>query len=115
MNTINERIEYFERSIINNNPEVERFGMYINEGRLYLSDLSIRNGSRCMGYGSRVMEQVVQFGINEGMDVYCIPSSESDEDERLVRFYGRFGFEVERDYGSSVVSMVRKSGGNNKW
>lgn len=108
MDNMSERIQLFERTVINSVPEVERFGMYVNGGRLYLSDLSIYSGSRCNGYGSRVMEQVVSFGKKVGMDVYCIPSSDSDEDERLMRFYGRFGFEVERDYGCGVITMVKR-------
>ena len=110
-NNINDRVEWFERYVINNIPGVERFGMYVNEveGRLYLSDLSIRKDSRNRGYGNMVMKQVLRLSDELGMDVYCIPSSDTDEDERLMGFYSRHGFNIECDYGGDgVVSMVRK-------
>ena len=109
-NNINNRVEWFERYVINNIPGVERFGIYVNgdEGKLYLSDLSIRNNCRGKGFGTMVMESLVRFGEDVGMDIYCIPSSDTDEDERLMGFYSRFGFIVMDEYGDGVVRMVKK-------
>ncbi len=112
MDTINERIEVFERNVINEYIQIDRFGVYINDsGSVYLSDMYVREEYRGQGVGGEVMGRLCEFADGYGLDIRCIPSSDDDGggDERLMRFYGRFGFEVERDYGSSVVSMVRKS------
>ena len=112
MDTINERIEVFERNVINEYIQIDRFGVYINDsGSVYLSDMYVREEYRGQGVGGEVMGRLCEFADINGLDIRCIPSSDDDGggDERLMRFYGRFGFEVERDYGSSVVSMVRKS------
>lgn len=111
MNTINERIEYFERNIINEYIQIDRFGVYMDDsGSVYLSDMYVKEKCRGQGVGGEVMGRLCEFADTNGLDIRCIPSSDDDGggDERLVRFYGRYGFVVEREYGSSVISMVRK-------
>ena len=68
---------------------------------------------RGSGVGGEVMGRLCEFADANGMDIRCIPSSDDDGggDERLLRFYGRYGFLVVREYGGSVMEMVRKSCG----
>jgi len=40
--------------------------------------------------------------------VYLVSDDDGGGDERLLRFYGRYGFEVVCEYGGCVVEMVRK-------
>ena len=81
-----------------------------DSGRIYLSDMYIREDRCGQGVGGAVMKRLCEFADREKMSIWCIPSSEDDGsgDERLVRFYSKFGFEVEREYGYNVVSMSRK-------
>jgi GNAT superfamily N-acetyltransferase len=112
MNTINERIEYFERNIINEYTQIDRFGVYMDDsGSVYLSDMYVREEYRGQGVGGEVMVRLCLFADTNGLDIRCIPSSDDDGggDERLLRFYERYGFVVDSDYGCGVVSMVRKS------
>ena len=107
-------VEQFERGIINDYSQVDRFGVYMDEcGCIYLSDMYVKEQYRGQGVGNEVMGRLCEFADTNGLDIRCIPSSDDDGggDERLLRFYGRYGFDVVREYGGSVVEMVRKSGG----
>jgi GNAT superfamily N-acetyltransferase len=111
MDDINGRVEAFERNVINEYIQIDRFGVYMDDGGgVYLSDMYIREEYRGQGVGGEVMGRLCEFADSHGLDIRCIPSSDDDGggDERLVRFYGRYGFVVEVDYGSGVVEMVRK-------
>jgi GNAT superfamily N-acetyltransferase len=107
-------VEQFERSIINEYIQIDRFGVYVDDnGYIYLSDMYVKDKYRGQGVGGEVMGRLCEFADTNGLDIRCIPSSDDDGggDERLLRFYGRYGFEVVREYGGCVVEMVRKSGG----
>ena len=107
-------VEHFERSIINEYMQMDRFGVYVdNNGYIYLSDMYVKEQYRGSGVGGEVMVRLCEFADVNGMDIRCIPSSDDDGggDERLLRFYGRYGFVVVREYGGSVMEMVRKSCG----
>ena len=107
-------VEQFERGIINDYSQLDRFGVYMDEcGCIYLSDMYVKEQYRGQGVGNEVMGRLCEFADTNGLDIRCIPSSDDDGggDERLLRFYGRYGFDVVREYGGSVVEMVRKSGG----
>ena len=106
-------VEQFERDIINDYIQVDRFGVYIDEGGyLYLSDMYVKEMYRGQGVGSEVMGRLCEFADEYNMDIRCIPSSDDDGggDELLMRFYSRYGFEVSRNHGCGVIEMVRKSG-----
>lgn len=103
-------VEHFERSIINEYMQMDRFGVYVdNNGYIYLSDMYVKEQYRGSGVGGSVMVRLCEFADANGMDIRCIPSSDDDGggDERLLRFYGRYGFVVVREYGGSVMEMVR--------
>ena len=107
-------VEHFERSIINEYMQMDRFGVYVdNNGYIYLSDMYVKEQYRGSGVGGEVMVRLCEFADTNGMDIRCIPSSDDGGggDERLLRFYGRYGFLVVREYGGSVMEMVRKSCG----
>ena len=104
-------VEQFERGIINDYIQVDRFGVYMDEcGYIYLSDMYVKEQYRGQGVGNDVMGRLCEFADTNGLDIRCIPSSDDDGqgDERLLRFYGRYGFLVVREYGGCVVEMVRK-------
>ena len=107
-------VEHFERSIINEYMQMDRFGVYVDDnGYIYLSDMYVKEQYRGSGVGGDVMVRLCEFADANGMDIRCIPSSDDEGggDERLLRFYGRYGFDVVREYGGSVMEMVRKSCG----
>jgi GNAT superfamily N-acetyltransferase len=104
-------VEQFERGIINDYIQVDRFGVYMDEcGYIYLSDMYVKEQYRGQGVGNDVMGRLCEFADTNGLDIRCIPSSDDDGqgDERLLRFYGRYGFDVVMEYGGCVVEMVRK-------
>ena len=104
-------VEQFERGIINDYIQLDRFGVYMDEcGCIYLSDMYVKEVYRGQGVGGEVMGRLCEFADTNGLDIRCIPSSDDDGqgDERLLRFYGRYGFKVVREYGGCVVEMVRK-------
>ena len=104
-------VEQFERGIINDYIQLDRFGVYMDEcGCIYLSDMYVKEVYRGQGVGGEVMGRLCEFADTNGLDIRCIPSSDDDGqgDERLLRFYGRYGFLVVREYGGCVVEMVRK-------
>ena len=106
-------VEQFERDIINDYIQVDRFGVYIDEGGyLYLSDMYVKEMYRGQGVGSEVMGRLCEFADTNKLDIRCIPSSDDDGsgDERLILFYKRYGFEVSMNHGCGVIEMVRKSG-----
>ena len=103
-------VEHFERSIINEYIQIDRFGVYVdNNGYIYLSDMYVKEHYRGQGVGGEEMVRLCEFADTNGLDIRCIPSSDDDGagDERLLRFYGRHGFVVLREYGGCVVEMVR--------
>ena len=105
-------VEQFERGIMNEYSQMDRFGVYMDgDGYLYLSEMYVKEGSCGQGVGGTVMVRLCLFADINGLDIRCIPCSDDDGsgDERLMRFYGRYGFEVVREYGGYVVEMVRKS------
>ena len=107
-------VEQFERGIINDYIQLDRFGVYMDEcGCIYLSDMYVKEVYRGQGVGGEVMGRLCEFADTNGLDIRCIPSSDDDGqgDERLLRFYGRYGFLVVMEYGGCVVEMVRKSCG----
>ena len=111
MDMLNNRVDEFERYIINKYIQMDRFGVYMDDGGyLYLSEMYVKSEYRGRGYGSLVMDELCLFADTNGLDMRCIPSSDDDGvgDERLVRFYGRYSFEVDDDYGYGVVSFLRK-------
>ena len=104
-------VEQFERGIINDYIQLDRFGVYMDDsGCIYLSDMYVKEVYRGQGVGNEVMGRLCEFADTNGLDIWCIPSSDDDGqgDERLLRFYGRYGFGVDDDYGYGVVSVVRK-------
>ena len=104
-------VEQFERGIINDYIQLDRFGVYMDDsGCIYLSDMYVKEVYRGQGVGGEVMGRLCEFADTNGLDIRCIPSSDDDGqgDERLLRFYGRYGFLVVREYGGCVVEMVRK-------
>lgn len=104
-------VEQFERGIMNEYSQMDRFGVYMDEcGCIYLSDMYVKEQYRGQGVGNEVMGRLCEFADTNGLDIRCIPSSDDDGqgDERLLRFYGRYGFGVDNDYGYGVVSVVRK-------
>ena len=103
-------VEQFERDIINDYIQVDRFGVYIDEGGyLYLSDMYVKEMYRGQGVGSEVMGRLCEFADTNKLDIRCIPSSDDGSgDERLILFYKRYGFEVSMNHGCGVVSMERK-------
>ena len=104
-------VEQFERGIINDYIQLDRFGVYMDDsGCIYLSDMYVKEVYRGQGVGGEVMGRLCEFADTNGLDIRCIPSSDDDGggDERLLRFYGRYGFEVVMEYGGCVVEMVRK-------
>ncbi len=104
-------VEQFERGIINDYIQLDRFGVYMDEcGCIYLSDMYVKEQYRGQGVGNDVMGRLCEFADTNGLDIRCIPSSDDDGggDERLLRFYGRYGFLVVMEYGGCVVEMVRK-------
>ena len=114
MESMEYMVEHFERCIINEYIQIDRFGVYVdNNGYIYLSDMYVKDKYRGQGVGGEVMGRLCEFADTNLMDIRCIPSSDDDGggDERLLRFYGRYGFVVLREYGGCVVEMVRKSGG----
>ncbi len=115
MDNTKNMVEQFEMCIINDYIQVERFGVYIDEGGyLYLSDMYVKESYRGQGVGGEVMSRLCLFADEYKMDIRCIPSSDDDGcgDDRLMRFYGRYGFEVSRNHGCGVIEMVRKSYNN---
>lgn len=107
-------VEQFERGIMNEYSQLDRFGVYMDDdGYLYLSEMYVKDGSCGQGVGGAVMGRLCEFADTNGLDIRCIPCSDDDGsgDERLLRFYGRYGFEVSSNYGCWVIEMVRKSGG----
>ena len=103
-------VEHFERSIINEYIQIDRFGVYVDDnGYIYLSDMYVKEHYRGQGVGGEVMGRLCEFADTNLMNIRCIPSSDDDGggDERLLRFYGRHGFVVFREYGGCVVEMVR--------
>ena len=103
-------VEHFERCIINEYMQMDRIGVYVDDnGYIYLSDMYVKDKYRGQGVGGEVMGRLCKFADTNGLNIRCIPSSDDDGggDERLLRFYGRYGFEVVREYGGCVVEMVR--------
>lgn len=104
-------VEQFERGIMNEYSQMDRFGVYMDDsGCIYLSDMYVKEQYRGQGVGNDVMGRLCEFADTNGLDIRCIPCSDDDGcgDERLLRFYGRYGFLVVCEYGGCVVEMVRK-------
>lgn len=103
---IDYNISEFEKYLVTKYNSIHSIGMYMERGFLYLSELVIKSECRNCGDGSRIMGELCEFADNNRLNMDCIVSSDSGEDERLVKFYSRFGFMVVQKEG--VEFMERK-------
>jgi GNAT superfamily N-acetyltransferase len=113
---ISSEVANFENGIKSRYPQLEEFGIYYDATikALFFSDLYIKEEFKEQGIGSKIMMEVNQFADRLKVPIVLIPESEDDDQQRLIRFYKKFGFIVNTgknmDYAFRVpgaVSMYR--------
>jgi GNAT superfamily N-acetyltransferase len=67
------------------------------------------------GFGSQAMENIVNAADKHGVDLMVVPSGTRKSSDRLIDFYGRFGFsedgDVMRRAALSDPDMLKARGG----
>jgi len=108
----------FESSLMSKYPQIDKLGMYIQSNNvLFLSELYIKKKFRGEGYGSNIMRDIIDFADKHNLAITLVPEPESLKKSaviRLVDFYKRFGFVINKgkhmDYELSIpfsMSMYR--------
>jgi len=60
---------------------------------IYLSLIQIKKIYRCQGYGSRVMQDIIEFAENNQIEIWLYATNIFGSDlERLYAFYLKLGF-----------------------
>ncbi len=64
------------------------------DGEVFVGNLNVPEGERGSGVGTAVMQSLVDAADRQGVTLFLAPAGEpgSDYANRLVQFYGRFGF-----------------------
>jgi len=87
------------------------------EEALFINDISIKPEYQGKGYGSKIIQSVIEYAEKQGMPValrasvgghYDTKSNMSQQD--LITFYKKFGFELRPDlsnFGHDEIFMVR--------
>jgi len=67
------------------------------------------------GFGSQAMENIINTADKHGIDLMVMPSGVSKSSDRLIDFYGRFGFSEDGDLmrraALSDPDMLKAHGG----
>ena len=100
-------VQQFENSLKQKYPQIEQLGMYIQSGgSLYISDLYIKPEFIGQGFGSTIMQEMVQFADKYKLPIVLLPEAERGSNTKLILFYKKFGFVVNtgrhKDFSLSI-------------
>ena len=114
---LNTKISKFEQQLKIKYPQLDEIGLYMDDGKLFLSDLYISPKFRGKGFGSKVMIDIVQFADQYKLVMELIPDAlEEKHYFNLITFYKKFGFKEYPKTGlraadPKIYSMYRNVGG----
>lgn len=102
-------VEKLENDIKSKYPQLHQIELFMDgdKNSLFLGDVSVKDQFRGTGVGTRVMNDIVAFADANGVPIVLIPNPESETKaavNRLILFYNRFGFVVNR--GKNVDSFL---------
>lgn len=102
-------VEKLENDIKSKYPQLHQIELFMDgdKNSLFLGDVSVKDQFRGTGVGTRVMNDIVAFADANGVPIVLIPNPESETKaavKRLILFYNRFGFVVNR--GKNVDSFL---------
>lgn len=113
-------VEKLENDIKSKYPQLHQIELFMDgdKNSLFLGDVSVKDQFRGTGVGTRVMNDIVAFADANGVPIVLIPNPESETKaavKRLILFYNRFGFVVNRGKNADSflsdpdgVSMYRR-------
>lgn len=111
------KISKFEQQLKIKYPQLDEVGMYMDAGKLFLSDLYINPKFRGQKFGTKVMTDIVQFADQNKLVMELIPDAlEEKHYFNLIRFYKKFGFKAHPKVGlraadPKIYSMYRNVNG----
>ena len=102
-------VEKLENDIKSKYPQLHQIELFMDgdKNSLFLGDVSVKDQFRGTGIGTQVMNDIVAFADANGVPIVLIPNPESETKaavKRLILFYNRFGFVVNR--GKNVDSFL---------
>lgn len=113
-------VEKLENDIKSKYPQLHQIELFMDgdKNSLFLGDVSVKDQFRGTGIGTQVMNDIVAFADANGVPIVLIPNPESETKaavKRLILFYNRFGFVVNRGKNADSflsdpdgVSMYRR-------
>lgn len=77
--------------------------LWDNGSRLELETIVIPKNLRGMGYGTKIMNEIIQYSDNVNKPIFLTPAVTYGGTSigRLVKFYSRFGFKKNKDLSVS--------------
>lgn len=92
-------------------PQIDFIWISGNSGKIFISQINIKKEFRNMGFGSKIMKELIQYADKTKSSLYLTPDdSFGSSYSRLVKFYKSFGFVMnkgkQKDW-TTIESMIR--------
>lgn len=106
---IESEVEHFESSVNRKYADaIKRFMIFYNKSKncIELSDIYIKPEYYGRGYGSKIMEELTKFADSKNLPIILIPESERGSNKKLIEFYKKFGFVVNKGRGMNYQLSI---------
>src|ERR1035437_1623118 len=87
-------VEKLESDLKREFSQIQYLHMYPTSGgeELFINSLHLHPETQGKGYGSQIMDTIIDFSDQRGLYITLKPQADSGHKEDLARFYKRFGF-----------------------
>jgi GNAT superfamily N-acetyltransferase len=87
---------------------IKRFMVYYNKSKhcIELSDIYLKPEYYGKGGGSKIMKDLIDFADSKELPIILIPESERGSNKKLIDFYKKFGFVVNKGRGMNYQLAI---------
>jgi len=109
INTYDGRNRIANANIMLHTNERDQRWLDINEPHLYLGIIIVDKNYQNQGIGNQIMNNIIEQQERYGLPLYLVAHPPDDSDpERLVNYYRKFGFNVDKLDNTGNIVMVRR-------